>query len=261
MRYEVLGSLRITAGERTATVRAAKPETVLATLLARSDEVVTTDQLCTELWGESPPRRFNAALHVYISRLRKLLGDLRGGGENPIVTHTSGYVLKLGPDRLDALDFRRLLEQGRERARRGELEAAVDTLERATALWRGPALENLQNGPIVSVFAGQLDEQRLGCAQLSADCRLRLGWYREAAEQLQELVKQYPYHEVFCWQLMLALGCSGRRADAIKAYHAIRDVLDRDLGLEPCRAVNALHQAILIDEPVPDVSELVYDGS
>ena len=73
MRYEILGPFRIVDGDRVFTISAGKMEILLATLLTRADQIVPTDRLINEIWGDNAPRRALASVHVYVSQLRKLL--------------------------------------------------------------------------------------------------------------------------------------------------------------------------------------------
>jgi DNA-binding response OmpR family regulator len=42
-------------------------------LLLDAGEVVSTDRLIDELWGEEPPRSARSVLQVYVANLRKVL--------------------------------------------------------------------------------------------------------------------------------------------------------------------------------------------
>src|SRR3982751_4199053 len=79
MNYEILGQLSVGGRAGVSAPRARKIETLLAVLLAKHNQVVTTEHLIGELWGENPPARASAALYVYVSQLRKLL---RGTGDD-----------------------------------------------------------------------------------------------------------------------------------------------------------------------------------
>lgn len=242
MKYEVLGPLRVVRGEENLGLSARKMGIVLATLLIRADQVVSVEQLITEVWGGSPPRRVHAALYVYISQLRKLLG---AGGPSPIVTRAPGYVLRTGTDQLDLHVFQRLVGEGREHARHDRHEDARDAFEQALELWRGPALSELREGPIINGFAIWLDETRLECSELLVESSLRLGRHRELVSVLQRLIGEHPLHEAFYRQLMLALWRCERRADALAVYQAARTTLSRELGLEPGGQLRELQQSIL----------------
>ena len=83
----------------------AKRKALLALLVLRANEVIRTERLIDDLWGERPPRNAAAALHNHVSRLRKTLGpDL-------LVRREWGYVLRTPPDSIDARRFEHLVGQ------------------------------------------------------------------------------------------------------------------------------------------------------
>jgi SARP family transcriptional regulator, regulator of embCAB operon len=244
MRYEVLGPMRLVDGEAISFISAPKIEVLLAALLIRSDQVVPTDTLFTEVWGSHPPRRASAGLHVYISQLRKFL-HRPGRTESPIVTRPPGYCLRLGSDELDAHVFLDLVGQGRHSARAGHPQRAAACFEQALELWRGPVLGDLARGPIIDGFATWLAEERLECFERLNEARLAMGQHRELVGRLLTLTVEHPLRETFYKQLMLALYRSERRADALDVYQSARRVLNAELGVEPCRSLQNLQQAIL----------------
>ncbi len=244
MRYEILGPLRVIDEGVVSSISARKVEIVLSALLIRSDQVVAFDQLMGEIWGDQLPRRATAGLHVYISQLRKFLRRPDRPG-NPVVTQAPGYVLHKGGDEVDFHDFLQLVNQGRAYARDDRHEEAASCFERALALWRGPVLGDLRSGPIVVGFVTWLTESRLECLELLTDSHLQLGRHRELVGGLYSLTAEHPLREAFYRQLMLALYRSERQADALKVYQTAREILNRDLGLEPCRALQDVQRAIL----------------
>lgn len=244
MRYEILGPLRVVDGDTSSSISARKIEIALAVLLIRADQVVTHDQLMTEIWGDRPPRRATAGLHVYISQLRKFLYR-PGRLENPVVTRQSGYLLRTGSDELDVRIFLDLVKQGRANVREERYEEAVHRFESALALWRGPVLGDLRDGPVVSGYTTWLAEARLECLEMLADVCLRLGRHRELVGRLYSLTAENPLCETFYRQLMVALYRSERQADALIVYQSARRTLQDELGLEPGRALREVQQAIL----------------
>jgi DNA-binding SARP family transcriptional activator len=245
VRYEILGPLRVIDGATQNSVRGRKVETLLTVLLACAGEVVTHDQLISEIWGERPPRRVTAGLHVYVSQLRKLLGDGSGMGASPIVTRPPGYLLNLGDNELDAQLFLQLADDGRQLLRDRRFDTACDVLEGALSLWRGRLLDDTFAGPILAGYAVSLDEVRLECDEMLVEARLQLGRHRELIAPLYGLIARHPLREAFYRQLMLALYRSERTADALRVFQSARRVLREELGLEPCRALQDLQRMIL----------------
>lgn len=253
MRYEILGPLRVIDDGNAMFIGARKVEILLASLLIRADQVVSAEQLMTELWGERLPRRATAGVHVYVSELRKFL-NRQGRPESPVVTRPPGYMLTLGADELDFHAFQTLMNLGRRAARDQDDEEAVECFAEALALWRGPALADLGAGPIVSGFVTWLTEEQMECTELLMDTQLRLGCHRELVGRLYSLTAEHPLRESFYRQLMLALYRCERRADALTVYQSARRVLRDELGLEPCRALQEMQRAILSGDGLLDLA-------
>jgi SARP family transcriptional regulator, regulator of embCAB operon len=244
MRYEILGPVRVVDENGSSFIRARKIELLLAVLLIRADQVVTTDQLMNEIWGEQLPRRATAGLQVYISQLRKFLCRPDRSG-SPIVTRPPGYALRIGSDELDLDALQRLVAEGRASAKAECHQKAADCFERALGLWRGPILDGLRTGPIVEGFVTWLEEMRMECIEMLVGSQLQLGLHRETIARLYALTAEHPLRETFYKQLMLALYRSERQADALSVYQSARKALNEELGLEPCRMLKDLQQAIL----------------
>ncbi|MGH3164914.1 MAG: AfsR/SARP family transcriptional regulator [Trebonia sp.] len=244
MKYEILGPLRVSDEERTASVGAPKVETLLALLLSRPNQIVAIKLLIDEIWGEDIPRRATAGIHVYISQARRFLNGF-GGQDEPIVTNSPGYILRPGSAEIDYQSFERLATRGRDCVRKQRHAEAIIYLENALALWRGPVLGELSCGPILSGFTTWLTELRMECIETLVDSYLLLGRHRELIGRLYSLIAEYPLREVFYRQLMIALYRSDRQADALNVYQGARQILHDELGLEPCRKLQEIQRAIL----------------
>lgn len=255
MRYEILGSVAIRDGERSADVPARKVEMLLILLLSRANRMVHKDEVITEIWGEDVPRRAVDAVYVYISQLRKIL-DYVGGLSDRIVTKNAGYLLRVEEGELDASLFLKCTDHGRAHARENNLPDAACWFDRARHCWRGPLRWGDDCGPSLRAFAAYLNESHLGVIESSNEISLRLGRHQELISDLYTLVAEHPLREIFYSQLMMALYRSGRRADALNVYLAARKILLDQLGLDPCRQLRELQQAILADNDESMVYEL-----
>ncbi|GAA3269293.1 AfsR/SARP family transcriptional regulator [Dactylosporangium vinaceum] len=244
MRYEILGPLRVVDAKGVTTISAPKIEVLLAALLIRADHLVAAEHLIGEIWGDQPPRRATAGLHVYISELRKFL-TRTDRPEGRIQTRPPGYVLELRGDQTDVQEFLSLVDEGRSRLREHRLDEAMAALERALGLWRGAPLGDLLKGPSVEAFATWLSEVRMEATELLMDAQLQLGMHRQLVSRLFLLTAEHPLRESFYKQLMLALYRSDRTADALKVFQTARRTLHAELGLEPCRALQEVQRAIL----------------
>ena len=247
MRYEIMGPLCVGDDTGKHSIGARKIQVFLTVLLVRADHIVSVDQLMEEIWGEHPPRRASAGIHVYVSQIRKFL-HRPDRAESPLVTMAPGYLLRLGSDELDYRRFGQLVKRGREHAREKRHEPAAADFEAALALWRGPLLADMLCGPILEGFRTWLDEARLECVDMLIESQLLLGRHRELVSDLYQLTAEYPLREALHCHLMLALYRCGRRADALQVYHSARKTLNEMLGLEPCQDLQTLQRAILTSD-------------
>jgi len=70
----LLGPLEVRNGERTLVLRR-QQRALLAALALRAGEVVSTDRLVADLWGERAPASANGSLQNSVSALRKRSGE------------------------------------------------------------------------------------------------------------------------------------------------------------------------------------------
>ncbi|GAA3845466.1 hypothetical protein GCM10022226_80890 [Sphaerisporangium flaviroseum] len=253
MEFRVLGSLQVVDDTSELTPSAAKVRAVLAMLVLRHNQIVSTRELIDELWGERPPPTALPTLHTYVYKLRKMLGT---SGPATVVTKPYGYLLATSPETIDVYRFERLVADGWSALERQEPEHATEALSQALALWRGPALANLAAGELLSAQITRLEESRLRALQLRLDADLRLGRHRELISELKELIATYPLNEDFYAKLMTALYQVGRRGEALEVFQNLRQVLVGQLGLEPSPALCRLQQRLLSGDPALEQPDL-----
>jgi DNA-binding SARP family transcriptional activator len=244
MDFRLLGPLEVSEHDRPIAIGGVKQRSVLAVLLLHANELVSTDRLVDQLWGAAPPATAAKSIQVYVSRLRKVLGDR-------LATRAPGYVLRVEPSELDLVRFEQLAGE----ARRAAPGSAARKLREALALWRGPALADLAYESFAQVEIARLEEMRLTVLEQRIDADLALGRHADSIGELEALVARYPLRERLRYQLMLALYRSARQAEALDAYRAARSELSEELGLEPSEELKQLEQAILRQDPALDLPD------
>src|SRR5215216_4747136 len=212
MEFRILGSLQVLVGERLIPLGAAQQREVLAILLLHRGEAVSVDRIVDDLWGERPPERATKTVQVYVSRLRKALGD------GVLITRGGGYALELNGDSVDADRFRRLADEGRTALDNGDPRGARETLSAALALWRGPPLADVAYEPFAQGEAARLEELRLAALENRSEADLALGHHTALVPELEALVREHPTRERLREGLMLALYRSGRQVEALESY-------------------------------------------
>ncbi|MFE6836667.1 BTAD domain-containing putative transcriptional regulator [Streptomyces sp. NPDC057705] len=241
LRFSVLGPLTVHRDDRALSLGPLKQRVVLATLLGSANSPVSVDALTDAVWQEDPPRTARKNLQVYVSALRALLADDDLG--RPRLTHTGGgYVLRVAEDELDLLRFRSLV-----RAAEGqETRPAARLLRQALDLWQGSPLgDDLRQSPRLAEEAERLELRHLTAYESWAEAELELGGAPAVVEGLRDLVERHPLRERLRSAWMCALSGSGRQAEALAAYDDYRQLLARELGLEPGGAMAARYRTIL----------------
>ncbi|OJF16116.1 SARP transcriptional activator [Couchioplanes caeruleus subsp. caeruleus] len=245
MGMRLLGPFEVLGKEgQSITPRPAKMRTLLALLCAYAGTVVSTQQIEAALWVEGRPRTAATALHVYMSRVRKHL-EGHGAGSVGISTRASGYVLNDGVYDLDHQSLRRLVQRADDAEAAGRTAEAVEILQRATALRRGPALADFRDVPVLNSVGRHLDEQFLLAYGRKAELELRLNRHARLVPELFAVATEYPTHEHIHQLLMLCLYRTGRTAEALSVYTRLREHLIEAVGLEPSARSQRLQQRIL----------------
>ena len=244
MDFRLLGPLEVAEHDRSVVLGGVKQRALLAVLLSHANDVVSTEQLVDAVWGESPPATVAKSIQVYVSRLRKQLGEGR------LVTRAPGYLLRVDPSELDVACFERLAAEAED----AQPKVAGEKLRRALALWRGPPLADLAYEPFARAEIARLEELRAAALEQRIEADLALGRHSQLVGELEGLVTEHPLRERLRGQLMLCLYRCGRQAEALESYQAARRVLVEELGIEPARQLRELHQAILRQDPGLDLA-------
>ena len=253
MRFGILGPFEVADDQRRKiALGGRKQQAVLAILVLHAGEVVSSDRLIEELWGERAPATAAKTVQVYVSKLRKALG------EGVVLTRAGGYVLD--PDRtdVDVHRFEALVAEGR-RALASDPRGAARCLGDALALWRGQPLADFVYEPFAQGELARLEEARMAALEDRIDADLALGASTALVGELEALVREHPLRERLCGQLMLALYRAGRQAEALGVYQRARAHLAEELGLEPSPALKAIQAQILNQDPALSRSTVI-DG-
>lgn len=246
--------MEVREGGRSLPIGSGKQRALLALLLLNPGEIVGTERLVDALWGDSPPASALNSVHIYVSQLRKVLGD------ECLVTRGRGYVLMLEPGQLDLDRFERMVDDGRRLLAEGRAESAREALRGAFALWRGAPLVDFVGEPFAQNEIARLEDLRLAALETRIEADFMLGRHGELIGELHTLTAEKPLHERFWAQLMLALYRSGRQSEALGAYQKARRVLVEQVGLPPGPELQRLEKAILAQDPGLEVRVAVPPG-
>lgn len=244
LEFRLLGDVEALLDGRRLQIGHARQRCVMVALLIDVGHPVAVDQLIDRVWADRPPRRARNALAGYVSRLRQVLA---GAGDVRISHQPGGYVLTVDPACVDLYRFRRSVSEARGAPTPA---AAADQLDRALNLWRGDPFATLDTPWCTDVRAALLAE-RFAAELDRNDAALRAGRHAELLAHLPAALQANPLDERLAGQLMLAQSRSGRQADALATFRAIRDRLVDELGVDPGAALRTVHQQVLQGESAP----------
>jgi len=248
MEFKVLGPLEVIGPSGRIKIGSGQQRAILALLVLHVGDTVSTDHLIDEVWGDDPPTSAQHAIGVHVSRLRRALGV------DCIESQPHGYRLRAAGSVVDLGRFEALIAEASRAFAVGDPQAAADALAAGLALWRGPALGDLATTNAARADRARLDELRALALERRIDAELACGRHLELVPELRRLVGEMPLREVFHARLMLALYRSGRQAEALEVYHRAREVLDRELGVDPGRELEALQLAVLDHDTALDLA-------
>ncbi|WP_246150857.1 BTAD domain-containing putative transcriptional regulator [Streptomyces qinzhouensis] len=253
--FGILGEVTVWAGDGGAVrVPELKVRTLLAALLVDPGRPVAAHRLIDDLWGDETPGNPQRALQAKVSQLRRVLAEAVPGGRELLVSRAPGYQLVPGEGALDAAVFRTLAARAR---RTPDPAVRAGLLERALAVWRGPAFADFAGEPFARAAAARWEEERLLVVEDRAEARLALGDHAALAAELAEPVTAHPLRERLRAAQLRALYASGRQAEALDGYASLRRALSEGLGVDPGPELVALHTAMLRQDPALDTPRAV----
>ena len=243
MRFRILGHLEVQTTDGWTAVSAPKWRSLLACLLVRPGQLVPTETLIFELWGDNPPSTANNMVSIYVHRLRKeVIGDADG---QTLVHRAPGYLLRVAPGDLDSQVFESLAAEGRSALAAAAPERAAELLGEALGLWRGPLLADVPPTPMLATHVAQAAERWLDATELRIEADLACARAAQVVAELRGLVAENPLRERLWALLMRALEDAGRRAEAFEAYAQARRVISDELGVEPGSELQRLYAELL----------------
>jgi DNA-binding SARP family transcriptional activator len=264
IQLRLLGPLSVRYAAKDQVPPGTKLKAILAALALRPQRLVHREQLIEELALADSKNAVNA-LQAHVTRLRRWLAY---ACQEPdlVVTIGQSYQLNMSPAQVDAHEFVRLAEQGWAMPL-DQPEGVVSTMEHALMLWRGFPLTDAGDGPIARSAADWLNQVRLGVQESLLDARLAMGDERRVVLQATGFIATDPLRERLWEQLLMALHLSGQHAEAIHAFHRLRELLADELGVEPGHRVRSQLQDVLAGRPprtfassAPSPTRVSYGG-
>jgi len=244
----------------------------LAELLARKEQALfiylacqpgqrfSRDHMATLLWGETLQSQARYNLRRALWHLRRILAQAGLPPEACLTVDGSWiYVPLTAPCWVDVRDFEQVLQACFQdlQSRFSPTSEGVRRIRRALDLYQGDFLAGF-SVPHAPSFEEWLtcEQERLFMLLLRALTSLIQGFMargerNEAVAACQRLLVLDPLQEDMHRLLMRLYWETGQRAQALRQYRTYRDLLKRELGIEPLEETQSLYRRILQDETSP----------
>jgi DNA-binding SARP family transcriptional activator/TolB-like protein len=240
----VLGGFRLQRGGSTLTSIPRKGRALLAYLAVRDWPTVQRDALADLLWTDRGAEQAKHSLRQMLLVLRRAVGPLLGATEGTIM-----------PDR-------HLVSSDLARWRLAAVSADRAELAEAASLYAGPLLDGFPT--VSSEFDDWLAFARdeiTGLALGSLGRLVRACWAdgdRAAAVLAAErMVAIDPRREDSHRLLIEAYADAGRRADALRQYSQVVEIMRRDLDVAPSAETSALMARIRNEKAAPAMQPIL----
>ncbi|MFD6190466.1 BTAD domain-containing putative transcriptional regulator [Streptomyces sp. NPDC060275] len=247
VRYRILGTTQVLRPDGTAVpLGGARLRALLTVLALRAGRAVPAGLLVEEVWDGDPPADATGALQALVGRLRRALGA------DSVASADGGYRLAAAADDVDLHRFDRLAGEGSRALADGDPAKAAVVLDDALALWHGPVLADL---PDRTAESARWETRHFDALRARHTAALDLGQAEHALPELTALCDGHPLDEPLQALRLRALRDTGRTAEALAAYEAVRRLLADRLGTDPGPELRALHGGLLAPadpaRPVP----------
>ena len=198
------------------------------------------DALAEIVWNGTLPPKWDGALSTIISKLRSLL--VRTGLDARAVVPAVGgtYAIVLPHDAwVDVEDATRRLDRAEGALRHGDVDVATAEGTTCSAVFRRPFLPGI-DGEWVESRRRTHAEARYRCSVVLARAWIARGDPGLAVTIATDAIRLDPIREVGHQLLIEGELARGDRGAAKRAFEQCRDVLDRELGVEPSPVTRAL---------------------
>jgi DNA-binding SARP family transcriptional activator len=208
-------------------------------------------QLLADLWPESEhadPGRVKHTVQILRSALE---GPRPPDGWHVILEKGGFYGFNTNVARYsDVEDFEERLALARRARDSGETEAARAQYRRLIEVRHGPFLSEFRYDDWAAIEIARQHDLYLQALEEAARLEDAAHNYTGAIELSRWAIREDPLHESSYVELMRSLWLDGRRTDALREYHRLREVLAKRLEVEPQAQTTLLYEAIRRDSAV-----------
>ncbi|MFD7260006.1 BTAD domain-containing putative transcriptional regulator [Streptomyces sp. NPDC059874] len=231
----------------------AQAQVAFARLLMERAGGTDRDQLAETIWPEGLPDTWASALRSLVSRVRTFVTTPQDQpGVTPLVAQGGRYILRLPQDAAVDVECAEVaVTEAAEAYATGAYAVAQQLAAGAVSNLRGSFLPS-HEGEWVDAMREQLEELRLRALEMASLSSSALGDEHHSLRYAEEAVRRAPFRESAYRCRMAAHSRAGNRAEALRSYQQLREVLAEELGIDPAPETEAAYLELLrTPEPRP----------
>ena len=261
MRIQLLGTFQLVLQDTPVTgIELPRLRSLLAYLALHRGTPLSRSYLASLFWPESTDAQAHTNLRNLIHKLRQ---SFPGKGKVDTFIRTDWHMIQWQPTApwtLDTLDFEQAITRAEQARLIQDIAAEKQALEEAVSLYRGELLPGCYDEWIL-LERDRLQQAYLGTLERLIDLLKNVRDYPAAISIAHHLLRHDPLHESAYRRLMQLYASSGNRAAALRTYQNCIVVLERELGVEPSAATQALYdQLVHVEESKRLTSPLIFDS-
>jgi DNA-binding SARP family transcriptional activator len=252
LRIYLFGSMRVHYENPYRDIRLTRTiQGLLAYLILQGTRPCPRQVLAGVFWGDNDETSARNCLNTALWRMRLAL-EAPPISDQPLLLSTPGGEICLNPDSplwVDALEFEAMIKTALAQPAHRMQQSDIDVLEQCLNLYHGELLESFYDDWALR----ERERMRLLC--LSAREHL-MHCYQERNELERSLetglllLRDDPLREDIHRAVMRLYHASGRRAQAMLQYERCRELIRRELGIEPMPETQALAERIQAGDPL-----------
>jgi DNA-binding SARP family transcriptional activator/predicted ATPase len=235
LRVELLGGFRLTYDGQPVSGIYSRQQALLTCLILKRHRPLPRPQLAALFWPDSTDSQALTNLRRELHYLRRALP----AANRLLLIEPASVGWREGPPSCDVCDFEAAIERG-----------SLDDLQDAVRVYAGDLLPECYDDWIVP------ERERLRAMLIDALKRLITGLeerraYADALQHARRLIALNPIEEDAYRSLMRLHALQGDRAAALRTYHTVATVLQRELQVEPDAETRAVYERLLGAEEQP----------
>lgn len=218
---------------------------ILCFIASRRHRRASKDTIIDMFWGDSDHEAVEKNFHPTVSHIRKALNSNQPLKQNFLIYRDGDYQLSQEFSyRIDVEEFEALLKTGEDARRSRRFEDCNEAYESALTLYRGEFMQ----GSCESWVEEQRTyyrEQYLRILETLAKAAQKTEDWQRSMLLAKRILHEDQFREDIHCMVMKAHAALGNRGAVKDQFEALKEVLHRELGVEPSKDTKRLYQELV----------------